>query len=121
MTIEPDSLEAVELLFEGRYVGCYTLRTNQGFIAYAKLFAFKPDSVWDMRGAYGKIAGVLSSTPEQALESVISRAIAAIHGLEAGPQARPVRTDSGFLLQLNGCVLNSDNSPETSGSQGRNA
>ncbi|GAC1526322.1 MAG: hypothetical protein NVS2B4_02980 [Ramlibacter sp.] len=78
MLVEPDSLEKIERLTDGTFVACYTLRCGQAFTAYAKLFAFEPDSAWDARGAHRKIAAGPLSTAQEALEAVISRAAALI-------------------------------------------
>lgn len=75
MRVEPQSLERIERVRDGHYLACYTLRSGQGFTGYAKLFAFEPDSVWDERGAYGKVAAGPLPTPHDALDAVIRRAV----------------------------------------------
>lgn len=69
-----DSLEFVVCLGDGRYAACYTVPDRQGFTAYAKLYAFEPESAWDARGAQCKVAAGPLSTAEAALEAVLERA-----------------------------------------------
>lgn len=78
MPVEQESVERIERLLNGTYLACYTLRAGDGFTGYAKFFAFEPDSIWDARGAFGKIAAGPLPTPDQALDAVISRAAALI-------------------------------------------
>lgn len=73
--VETESLEQIERLLNGRYVACYTLRTGTGFTGYGKFFAFEPDSVWDARGAYEKIAAGPHPSAQEALDAVIARAV----------------------------------------------
>ena len=54
----------------GLWLACYTVETEQGFFAYAKLCARKPRSVWEAKPMRKMASGPFES-PEAAITAVV--------------------------------------------------
>lgn len=67
-------LEQIEGPLSGCYAACYALRSNDGYIGYAKLYAVPPTSAWDTTPALHKVAAGPLPRAGDALAAVRRRA-----------------------------------------------
>lgn len=57
----------------GYHLACYTVGSEQGFHAYAKVFVNPPSSVWSLRQALAKYSAGPFESSELAVQAVIQK------------------------------------------------
>ncbi|TFY99272.1 hypothetical protein EZ313_22175 [Ramlibacter henchirensis] len=58
---------------EGHHLACYTVRTGRGYVAYATVFAERPDTVWTDEKPLEKVSAGPFSDSEEALQAVVAK------------------------------------------------
>lgn len=70
------------------YIGTYAVGTDEGYVAYAKLFLTRPDSAWSSRDVVFKVSAGPVDSPEEATRRAMFRCQARWIAAQQQPDAR---------------------------------